>query len=82
MVDNVSKQNFSGQQFPKYDNIVYQDTFDDQSNVYLPKSILSPPTVSGIVKRKLLSISLFFYDYYWSYILLFGDDWWEKNLMC
>jgi len=47
VMDNISKQNFSGQKIPKFDNIVHTSTFDDDTFVYLPKSTLAEQTTSG-----------------------------------
>ncbi|KAK3610573.1 hypothetical protein CHS0354_009013 [Potamilus streckersoni] len=39
-VDSISKSNFTGRRIPKYDNIVKNSTFDDETNIFLPQSVI------------------------------------------
>ncbi|XP_033746006.1 LOW QUALITY PROTEIN: cadherin EGF LAG seven-pass G-type receptor 2-like [Pecten maximus] len=43
VMDNLSAENFSGQRIPKFNNIVKQDTFDDDTYILLSKSVVSTP---------------------------------------
>ena len=48
-VDFINKSNFTGRSIPKFNNIVKTSMFDEETNIYLPKSTISEPPLKGIV---------------------------------
>ncbi|XP_053377924.1 cadherin EGF LAG seven-pass G-type receptor 1-like isoform X2 [Mercenaria mercenaria] len=54
-VDFINKNNFTGRSIPKFNNIVKTSTFDDDTNVYFPKSILSEPPLQDFLRPDLMS---------------------------
>lgn len=46
-VDYISKTNFSGKTIPKFNNIVRAPMFDEDTNIFLPKSLLSDQVMRG-----------------------------------
>ncbi|XP_060555146.1 cadherin EGF LAG seven-pass G-type receptor 2-like isoform X2 [Ruditapes philippinarum] len=54
-VDFINKSNFSGRSIPKFNNIVKTSMFDEDTNIYLPKSTISEPPLKDYLGPDLLT---------------------------
>ena len=46
-VDTLNKRNFTGKSIPKYDNIVKNNMFDEQTSIFLPQSAIKEAPYTG-----------------------------------
>lgn len=46
-IDYINKRNFTGRSIPKFDNIVKSPMFDEDTNIMLPKSLLTEAPYQG-----------------------------------
>jgi len=46
-IDYLNKNNFTGRDIPKFDNIVRAPMFDEDTSIYLPASIITGPPRPG-----------------------------------
>ena len=46
-VDTLSKRNFSGKSIPKYNNIVKNSMFDEDTGIYIPQSAIKEAPYTG-----------------------------------
>ena len=46
-VDTLSKRNFSGKSIPKYNNIVKNSMFDEDTGIYIPQSAIKEAPYAG-----------------------------------
>ncbi|KAH3819069.1 cadherin EGF LAG seven-pass G-type receptor 1-like isoform X2 [Dreissena polymorpha] len=52
-VDYISKTNFSGKTIPKFNNIVRAPMFDEDTNIFLPKSLLSDQVMRDFLQPEI-----------------------------
>ena len=45
--DTLNKRNFSGKSIPKYNNIVKNSMFDEDTSIFIPQSAIQEPAFTG-----------------------------------